>query len=1243
MTTNTSIHNHSKIAINLDRLKNVFEAAQMSNGPLINDLCKYVETGENAAILLKVSSTPKTGPFDLLQISHAISTAIGREWQPLVYVRLAKILANLHPLLNKQDHVFGNKEVAVWWRFCVSIAFSLHATPVDDVVYLGRSQKRGLDANRLLELASLGEATTTDILNILLTPGISYCEKNELHNFLGIKQWFEDEHRKISTSSSQLSGSVLAQLIAAIGSYNLSPLYLDVLISALTHKAKTVQGNAIVALSNAGKERVENKLRDIYADQTPTIRSQIAISTAIILKKKAVGVLNDWLRTENDTKPKEMIEQQLELLGLSQPKNTKADSTTSYTGFDGSIIAIPPFDLEKAKHHIEFNVIDEKYYQNFHQALENYNAFYASETDGTKKNESWHWTTFCQPIDSDKLVADLKELMTGNVIKAKALQDFFKNAPEHGYDCSGITDFFNNPNLSLHQLMLLARKIRKYRYLNIVLQGGNGFTFKNPIFNKVIEFGDLRLFNHILTKYLNETSLTYDLDPSFLNAIDIRDTKSVWPLIAENRTFIEKAFGLKPSKSDDYHSLSVAMYQLKLLPQVPLSYAMPLIIIAMGRAVDGTAVGKDEREQARALLADLPNLDRFIASLLEDSQQATRTTAANWLKDRGAKSEITALYTALKIEKNDAVRAAILSALSALGEDIGDYFAPEKLLSDAQKGLKKAKLNNLDWFPFAQLPQLHFKNGDIFDLTIVLWWITLAVKLKTPQGNLMTNLWLDQLTPESANKLGLFIVQSWIAQNIIAMDENEAFTYAQTNIDQRLQHNIHISKLFPHMSQYFLTDRDLLFKQLHNEALGTYKQSVIDAKGILALAAHVDGAEIANITRNFLKKHGSRVSQSKALLDMLAGNSASAAIQLLIASARHTKQPSLQDHARNLIDDISQQQGWSFDQLADRTIPAASLDDNGENELKCGKGRVFKLALNGDHLILLNDQGKEVKALPTANPKDTDEVEEITAAKKIISNAKKELKQVIPLQTARLYEAMCLERLWPVDEWQNYIFNHPIMRPIITKLIWIGRNMDGKTVLTFRPLEDGSLTDNHDNAVSLIGIETIKLAHISLLNDKDIQAWRTHLTDYEIAPPFNQFREDLPIISDEIKNAANIDDREGWMIDAPTLRSVANKLGYEHDQHCYGGFFTAYTRYFMSGGYMAYINFTGTSLAERNVLVALTQLEFRQYVKFFKNFNYVDKLQVIPPILLAETIANYHAIAAAGTGFDPDWQKKTSI
>ncbi|WP_182418067.1 DUF4132 domain-containing protein [Bartonella sp. HY038] len=1233
--------------LNLEHLKKIFATAGLDDPHLINDLCRYMENGQNESVLLRLSPTSSHGSFSFYEINKSFTAALGNVWQPFAFIRLGKIFAQLRPIGGKNFVHFGSELSPDWWRHCLTFAYmpcNKHCT----FIFSG-DQHKGLEltAPRLIELAHFGGATINNILDVVLTLTVSQFGANEVDTFPGIEHWLKQQSQEISQSCAHLPTRQFAQLLGVIGGFNLGDHYLDILIPALMQNTKTVHGNAITALTSANKDKVVSKLRDIYADQTPAIRHQIIVATTIILKHRASELFHEWLKKEKTLKLKDAMAQQITMLNNGLTENLEQDCAGSYVAIDGSTVTIPPYDVEKEKSYIALNIIDKKYYTDFYQAVENFNAFYALEKNEKNKDGSWHWTDYSKPIDSDLALAALKDVLQGKLPTSNILIELYEHVTRRDFDHSGCVNIFKIPNLSLFQMMLLARKTKDYNYLSIVFSAQEDLSLKSQIINQIDMFGDWRIFDYILTQNLGEESLIHELSgpygPYYRDEINLSDSQLFWPLITENLSYIDKAVGLLPIENKVDYSLSAAFDLLKMLPKLPLSYVPPLMLIAMGRAVNGRAVSREDREYARQLLSPLPNLDASIAHFLKDGQQELRTAAANWLKDRKAITEITALQAAIKKEKSDGARAALLSALNIMGADISSYFAPEKLLLDAEKGLKKTKVKGLDWFPFAQVPSLNWKNGTLVDPIIVKWWITLTAKLKQPQGNQMMRLWLDQLKPESANELGLFILHTWITEDTLTYNEDEAFAYANTHTDQRLQENLRYIKIYPNAESYVLTDRDLIFKQLYESAFEYYKQSAVDSKGILALASHIDDIQLVAIARDYIKKHGSRVSQSKAMMDMLVGNSSSPAIQVILSAARRIKQKSLQDHAKQLIKDIADRHDWTFDQLADRTIPMVGLSENGEAELDCGKGRIYRLKLSDDNSIsIINDKGKGVKTLPTPNLNDAQDVKTINDAKKIVSTAKKELKQLITLQTARLHEAMCLERLWPIDEWQAYIFNHPIMRTIVTKLIWIGMNEDGKTIVTFRPLEDGSLTDNHDNAVSLDQIATVKLAHISLLDEADIKAWRTHLTDYEIKPPFKQLRDDLPRITKDVGNQTHLNDRQGFMIDTYKLRTIATKLGY-HRGAGDGEHFDTYVRHYASANIDVQIEFTGNELPEKNLPAALIEVVFMKVKNGGHYQRPITDLEKIPMVLLAESMGDYHAIAAAGTGFDEDWQTKSAF
>ena len=72
------------------------------------------------------------------------------------------------------------------------------------------------------------------------------------------------------------------------------------------------------------------------------------------------------------------------------------------------------------------------------------------------------------------------------------------------------------------------------------------------------------------------------------------------------------------------------------------------------------------------------------------------------------------LREALGKEKSEIARAAILTALERLGDDISDQFSEKVLLAEAEKGLSKALPKALQWFPFDTLPHVKWqrRQGD---------------------------------------------------------------------------------------------------------------------------------------------------------------------------------------------------------------------------------------------------------------------------------------------------------------------------------------------------------------------------------------------------------------------------------------------------------------------------------------------------------------------------------------------------
>lgn len=284
--------------------------------------------------------------------------------------------------------------------------------------------------------------------------------------------------------------------------------------------------------------------------------------------------------------------------------------------------------------------------------------------------------------------------------------------------------------------------------------------------------------------------------------------------------------------------------------------------------------------------------------------------------------------------------------------------------------------------------------------------------------------------------------------------------------------------------------------------------------------------------------------------------------------------------------DIAQRNGWSADELADRTIPTAGMDETGTIVLEYGD-RTFTAKLDAQQkLVLFNPEGKEIKALPAARKTDNEEL--IKESKKLLTSSKKELKQVIELQTARLYEAMCAERVWSTADWQEYIQNHPVMRGLIERLVWL-EIKDDQVINQFRPSDDGCLLNLDDDEVELSAGSSIQLAHAALLSNDDRKAWIAHFKDYKVKFLFSQMDHTIPALD---LTLTEIEDRKGWVTDTFTLRGVLTKMGYQRGQAEDGGSFCHYFKYFSSLDCYVYMEFSGSYVPEENIPAVLYSLSF---------------------------------------------------
>lgn len=717
----------------------------------------------------------------------------------------------------------------------------------------------------------------------------------------------------------------------------------------------------------------------------------------------------------------------------------------------------------------------------------------------------------------------------------------------------------------------------------------------------------------------------------------------IWPFFAEHPKYLDEGLGLVAAAPSEERrgvalELGATLQILTTFPVVQPRWLARVMEIALGE-------GKTYRSAAQKVLATLPDIGRRVIESLSHSRSEVRIEAANWLADLQHKPAIAELSKVLEKENREKVRAAFLTALEALGDDISPRLAPSLLLAEARKGLKAKPPAGLAWFPFAALPACRWADGTAVEPEIIQWWTVLACKLKEPGGNALLARYLGLLDAVSRKALGSAVLRQFITHDTAHPSLEEGTAYAQATAALRWQGNQQRwQSAAPQHKIYYESahnkSQEQVFDECRREKMAEYLGSAIGEKGVLALAAHAPAHEAVTLLQHYMRDHYPRRSQIEAMLEAVAGGNDPIVIQLLLGLSRRYRTASVQQKARELVQQIAERNDWTQDQLADRTVPTAGLDETGTLSLQYGD-RVFTVVLNAAMKPELhNPDGKVVKALP--EPRQADDPALVKEAKLQFATHKKELKQVIDSQTARLFEAMCTGRNWPQSEWREYLHAHPVAGRLIQRLVWLEVDAAGAVLRSFRPTEDGSLLDVQDDDVELAAGSLLRLGHASLVEPTMAAAWLQHFKDYKLNPLFQQMSRTPPTVA--FRDAAGMEvstiaDRQGWVSDTFTLRGHFTKLGYQRSQAEDGGFFSQYTKEFSTAGVRVVFEFSGNTLPEENVLAALKTLTFENTRVRIWGANALP-LASVPPVLLAEAYADYLAVADACAGFDPAWEKK---
>ncbi|MBN2533897.1 MAG: DUF4132 domain-containing protein [Spirochaetales bacterium] len=1205
-------------------LKNEFREIEKYKKGITNDLLTYLLDDVDAGVLIQVKDIIQRNKTHASVLSHIYYTDKKKQdtgfylkahlSDPAFYYRLARVFVSLSPYPGQfsSSKNFGN---TLQW-VTVFLTFISYRIPGGNFDIKSRFFDFPMMEKMLEYVGEKPDLLMDEVFFSVTryyysTPNILICKLN------GFRDRVSAYPDIVNKALDHKSVNIREHALQIFNNFKveITP-FLEKIVQAAVSSSKKVR-EAATALPLKEDKQTKGILERIIQQAGNAEKIQAVILYATYYQNNAARFLKEQAGLVSGGKLKDIITERLSIL------ETISEQTNP-----------PDFHLPGLKEIPVYQPLSEDAKKQFSTSIDLYNLEVNKIAQIMKKDTRYRYNPpACISDDSAK---ELQSFMENFIVKTKT----YKPAPGNIYQ----------PVLfqKLHQFLLLpevtlAHTVRLYIALNGVVEVDrealnwfNRFQYllKDHILDKGIDLYELsQVFKMIgldpdiigqsyLLQYLRWSS-----GPLFHLADD-----KIWPYFSDRLYLIEEAFGLLPEKklsTEKYWRVNKKYNGLKALstfPSIPLQFTGVLWQLAF----EGT---KELQPLAKQCVQKLPHCKKKIIEGLDSGKQDIRMNASLWLKEIECRESIINLKAALKKEKSDKVRAAFMEAMEALGVPAEEFIDRESLFDEAKKNMSKGVPDKLSWFAFKQLPVLKWKDtGQPVEPEIITWFIIRSYALKSPIPDPYLRLYCRNMNREDAYALGQFVLKSWLYQDTIPRyTHDEAVQLARQNANQMKAH----AKKYP---QYYENwDEQAYLKQKINHYKNECLGSAIAFKGLLAVTAACGNPESIKPAYDYIKYwYGQRAAQGKALIQMLAWIDDKNANQILLSIGRRFRTRGIQEEAENQINELAKRKGWTPDELADRTIPSAGLDENGQLVLDYGS-RIFTAALD-EHLdlILRNQENKIIKSLPQPNKADNEPLAK--EAKKLFSASKKELKQVLVLQKDRLYEAFCVQKRWRFSDWNEYLNNHPIVTHYCQKLIWAVFE-NNRTVLLFRPLPDRSLTNVEDEEVTIDNDAEIGIIHDIHITEETKKRWQDHVHDYEVEPLFMQCGKDFYKLPEEKKNEKALSDFRGFLIESFTLRNVLTKAGYSRGQAQDGGWFFTYEKNFPALKLRAVISFSGNSLPEESRTVALDNLCFE--IKIDESYGYSNQvyLKDIPGVLLSECYNDLVSAAKAGTGFDPRWEK----
>ena len=305
------------------------------------------------------------------------------------------------------------------------------------------------------------------------------------------------------------------------------------------------------------------------------------------------------------------------------------------------------------------------------------------------------------------------------------------------------------------------------------------------------------------------------------------------------------------------------------------------------------------------------------------------------------------------------------------------------------------------------------------------------------------------------------------------------------------------------------------------------------------------------------------------------------ALQQISGIAAKVKYASLKQHANQAMREIAIHRGLTRDELEDRIIPDGGLDGRGTRVFDYGPRRFLAHVTSDGKLAarLLSPDGhptgRVLSTLPA--PNKSDDPERAKISKTEYGNTKKTVTALTKIQIKRFEQAMVQDRRWSPEDHARFIASHPVLRRLLSGIIWGVYDAGNVLVRTARIDEDSHLVNLDDEAVKTKDC-TIGIPHPLEMDDAIRAAWAEVLSDYEIVQSFKQLDRLVLRLPDDQGDDMKLHGLPEGKFPAGKLVGAFAKYGWERGSALDNGAYCIHALTIPTAGLTAVIRYTGMAM-----------------------------------------------------------------